>query len=103
MARYMTSEECCGNWNYMYEWRSPNTDEWFPCHLYDMESLLRDGVCIFTRNGTIMSVKNCDVRKMSKETYIKNREYGIEAVREYYNIVGFHSNLEDDLKLWETA
>lgn len=98
----MTFDQCNGNWNYMYEWRtSSDSDQWYPCHLYDKESSNNNEIYIYTRNGTIMREKEENVRKMSKENYIKNRKESIKFAGKHYKAVGFHDTLEEDLALWK--
>ena len=102
MARYLTAEECYGNWNFTHEWKGTD-GEWHPCHLYDKESLLQNGISIFTQTGAVVEVDMSNVRKMSKEQYLNTSDYGINATGEYFEIAGFHKDLEDDLNIWEMA
>lgn len=99
----MKLEQCNGNWNFMYEWRiNAESNNWYPCHVYESERSNDKDVCIFTRNGSLMTESAENVRKMSKETYIKNREKNITQLK-YCKEKGFHETLEEDLELLEKA
>ena len=96
----MTLAQCNGNYNYMYEWRLG--DEWYPCHLCNVKE--PEGyICIFTRNGTIMSEKTDNVRKMSKEHYIAQRTKDKNDLGEYFTQKGYHDTLEEDLSFFEVS
>lgn len=64
----MTVEQANGNYNYMYEFRIDKS--WYPCHL--LNDSVENGHCmIFTRNGSIISERLNDVRKMRKKIIYK--------------------------------
>lgn len=50
-----------------------------------------------------MCEKKENVRKMSKENYIKNRKESIKFAGKHYKAVGFHDTLEEDLALWKVV
>lgn len=99
----MTFEQCYRNFNFMYEWKiNYDYDEWYPCHIYQPK---RDynGITIFTRNASVITAHNGCVRKMSRDTYIKNREECIEDMEEYAYKHGFHKDVMEDLKLFDES
>ncbi len=68
----MPIEECNGNWNHMYEFKL--CGNWYPCHVIkENDTVIRsdDRVWIFTRNGSITTEQNENVRKMSDLFLIK--------------------------------
>lgn len=96
-------ENCKENFNMMYEWTCGN-NEWYPCHVLTDKSKLNRPVVIYTRNGTITREPVCNVRKMSKETYIRKREEEFDYDGEYaYKWYGYHEDIEEDLKLFEQS
>lgn len=98
----MTVEQVNGNYNHMYEFRIG--ESWYPCHL--LHDFVEDGYCyctIFTRNGSIIREQFHDVRKMKKEDYLKNREEVIEWIGKFAYRHGFHENVDDDLKLFDSV
>lgn len=77
----MTIEECDGNWNFMYEFRID--DSWYPCNIIEKKEVDVNRVWIFTRNGTITTESREDVRKMSEDRYLKQRQDTIKNVGKY--------------------
>lgn len=55
-------------------------------------------VWIFTRNGTITTESREDVRKMSEDRYLKQRQDTIKNVRKYAFDHGYHEDIKEDLK-----
>lgn len=96
----MTFEQCNGNFNYMYEWRS--CDDWYPCHIYHPK-INENSITIFTRNGSITTESVNDVRKMNKEDYLNNREKCINDIGKYAYERGFHEDIEEDIRLFLEA
>ena len=96
----MNLEQCNGNYNHMYEFLL--NDVWYPCHIYS-DIVYESGITIFTRNGGITSVPDDRVRKMSKDTYLKNRKEVIDNLREYAYERGFHESVEEDIRLFEES
>lgn len=84
----------------MHEFRIGGS--WHPCHL--LHDFVEDGYCmIFTRNGSVTSEQLNDVRKMRKEDYLQNRKEVIEWIGKFAYHRGFHENLDDDLKLFDSV
>ena len=94
----MTLEQCKNSWNYMYEWRGGL--EWFPCHVFDDSRTDEDYICVFTRNGTIMRRPHEEVRKMSEENYINQRNQYLPILGTHYEEYGYHELLEEDLEMF---
>ena len=55
-------------------------------------------VWIFTRNGTITTESREDVRKMSEDRYLKQRQDTIKNVGKYAFDHGYHEDIKEDLK-----
>lgn len=96
----MTVEQANGNYNHMYEFRID--ESWYPCHL--LNDFVEDGCyMIFTRNGSVTHEQSQDVRKMQKEDYLQNRKEVVEWIGKFAYYRGFHKNVDDDLKLFDSA
>ncbi len=100
MVIEMTVEQANGNYNYMYEFRIDKL--WYPCHLLNISDDKLHGV-IFTRNGTVTDEKLQDIRKMHKEDYLQNRKEAIEWLEKWAYTHGIHEDINDDLKLFDSA
>ena len=97
----MTIEKCNGNWNYMYEFRI--ADSWYPCHLIEENGVIKEidnKLQIFTRNGSIITERSENIRKMRKEQYLKQRSEDIKSLEEIAFVRGYHKNQNDDLALF---
>ena len=90
----MALEECNGNWNFLYEFRIG--DNWYPCNVIEIND---NRVRIYTRNGSVMTERYENVRKMGEEQYLKERLDTIKYTGEYAFDRGYHKNIEDDLEL----
>ena len=60
-------------------------------------------VWIFTRNGTITTESLEDVRKMSEDRYLKQRQDTIKNVGKYAFDHGYHEDIKEDLKQFHSA
>ena len=96
----MTIEQCNGNFNYMYEFRFLSRTEWYPCHVIEIN---KGRVCIFTRNGSADSCRIDCVRKMSKDTYLQERNDCIQSFKKFAFEHGYHEDVNEDLKLFEES
>lgn len=97
----MIIEKCNGNWNYMYEFEI--ADNWYPCHLIEENGSIKESdnkLQIFTRNGSIITERSENIRKMRKEQYLKQRSEDIKSLKEIAFVRGYHKNLNDDLALF---
>lgn len=97
----MTIEECNGNWNHMYEFRID--DNWYPCHIIEENGSIRKSdnrVWIFTRNGSITTERNEDVRKMSEKRYLEQRLEDMGYLGKFSSDRGYHKDVEEDLELF---
>lgn len=97
----MPIEECNGNWNHMYEFKL--CGNWYPCHVIkENDTVIRsdDRVWIFTRNGSITTERNENVRKMSEEQYLKQRSEYMSYLGEFASDRGYHENVGEDLALF---
>ena len=92
----MKIEECDGNWNFMYEFRID--DSWYPCNIIEKKEVDVNRVWIFTRNGTITTESREDVRKMSEDRYLKQRQDTIKNVGKYAFDHGYYEDIKEDLK-----
>lgn len=97
----MTIEECDGNWNFMYEFRID--DSWYPCNIIEKKEVDINRVWIFTRNGTITTESREDVRKMSEDRYLKQRQDTIKNVGKYAFDHGYHEDIKEDLKQFHNS
>ena len=96
----MTVEQANGNYNHMYEFRID--ESWHPCHL--LNDSVEDGHCmIFTRNGSVIHEQLQGIRKMQKENYLQNRKEIIEWIGKFAYRHGFHENVDDDLRLFNSV
>lgn len=98
----MEIEKCNGNWNFMYEFRIK--DNWHPCHVIEVycnKDVLN--VLIFARNGAITHENRENVRKMSKERYLKERTEIIDYFGKWAFYHGYHEYVEDDLKMFDES
>ena len=57
-------------------------------------------VWIFTRNGSITTERNENVRKMSEERYLKQRSEYMSYLGEFASDRGYHENIGEDLALF---
>lgn len=94
----MTLEECNGNWNFMYEFRIG--ENWYPCNVIEVNN---DRVCIFTRNGSVMSEQRKDVRKIDIDLYLQTRSEIIRDIGKYAYDYGYHNDIEDDIMLFRDS
>lgn len=60
-------------------------------------------VWIFTRNGTITTESLEDVRKMSEDRYLKQRQDTIKNVGKYAFDHGYHEDIKEDLKQFHNS
>ena len=100
MVIEMTVEQANGNYNYMYEFRIDKS--WYQCHLLNISDDKLHGV-IFTRNGSVIHEQVHDIRKMCEENYLQNRKEIIEWIGKFAYRHGFHENVDDDLKLFDSV
>lgn len=97
----MSIDDCNGNWNHMYEFKL--CGNWYPCHVIEKNDTVRrnnNRVWIFTRNGTITTERNENVRKMSEKRYLEKRLEDIEYLGKSVSDRGYHENIEEDLALF---
>ena len=60
-------------------------------------------VWIFTRNGTITTESREDVRKMSEDRYLKQRQDTIKNVGKYAFDHGYHEDIKEGLKQFHNS
>lgn len=98
----MECEKVYKNQNYMYEYKL--FGKWCPCHIItDMPAhLFKKGYCdIYNAYGSVDSVQNSRIRKMSKTDYIKYRNESKKWLGNALSVrLGFRETEKEDLALW---
>lgn len=97
----MSIDDCNGNWNHMHEFKL--CGNWYPCHVIEENDTVRrsdNRVWIFTRNGTITTERNENVRKMSEKRYLEQRLKDMGYLGKISSDRGYHKNVEEDLELF---